>query len=92
MHLGAFPVLKIKEALQVGVLSTANGAWLHSLVSSHHGQVSVVADLILCFIGCKVNELLFLSNINLRSEQCNFELRSLYTGIEGIQVSWRLVF
>lgn len=63
--LGAFPVLKFKEALQVGVLSTARGPWLHSLVSSHHGQVSVVADLILCFIGCKVNELLFLSNINL---------------------------
>lgn len=71
-------------------LSTANGACLSSLVSSHRGQVSVVADLILCFIGCKVNELLFLSNINLRSEHCNFVLGSLYTGIKGIRVSWGL--
>ena len=76
----------------MGVLSAALGAWLHSSVSSHCGQVSVVADLILCFIGCKVNELLFLSNINLRSERCNLELRSLDTGIKGIRVSWRLVF
>lgn len=72
------------------VLSAANGAWLPSLASSHHGQVSVVADLMLCFIGCKVNEMLFLSNINLRSEHCNFVLRSLYTGIKGIRVSWGL--
>lgn len=50
----------------------------------------MVADLILCFIGCKVNELLFPSNINLRSERCNFVLKSLYSGIKGIRVSWGL--
>lgn len=72
------------------VPSRANGAWLGSWVSSHHGQVPVVADLVLCFIGCKVNELLFLSNINLRGEHYNFVLRSLYTGIKGVRVSWGL--
>lgn len=60
-RLGAFPVFKFKEALQVGVLSTARGAWLHCLVSSPHGQVSVVADLILCFIGCKGRQVSLLS-------------------------------
>lgn len=91
-RLGAVPVLKFKEALQVGILSAALGARLLSSVSSHCGQVSVVADLILCFIGCKVNELLFLSNINLRSEWYNLELRSLYARIKGIRVFWRLFF
>lgn len=69
------------------VLSTVNGPGPPILASSRRGQVSAVADLIPCFIGCKVNELLFLSNINLRSERCNFVLRSLYTGIRGIRVS-----
>lgn len=69
------------------VLNAANGPGSPILASSRCGQVSAVADLIPCFIGCKVNELLFLSNINLRSERCNFVLRSLYTGIKGIRVS-----
>lgn len=84
VRLGAFPVFKFKEALQVGVLSTARGAWLHCLVSSHHGQVSVVADLILCFIGCKVNELLFLSNINLGA---NSVISSSGVCIPGLKAS-----
>lgn len=47
---------------------------LAAWVPSPCGQVCGGCDLILCFVRCKFNELLFLSNINLRNERCNFVL------------------
>lgn len=47
---------------------------LAAWVPSPRGQVCGGCDLILRFIRCKFNELLFPSNINFRTERCNFVL------------------
>lgn len=70
----SFSATKLAKALQMEMNKQLVVPVLAAWVSAPQGQVCGSCDLILCFIRCKFNELLFLSNINLRKEHCNFVL------------------